>query len=597
MTAWEPVRSRLGDALPILEWLPDYGAGEARGDLQAGLTVGVMLIPQGMAYAVLAGMPPIYGLYASLVPLLVYPIFGSSRHLAAGVNAVSMVIVASGVGALAAPRTPEYVGLAILLTALVGAVELAMGFARLGFLASLLARPVISGFTLAAALIIAASQLGNLLGLELTRSSYVHVLVSQALEQIDQLHMPSLGLGFVSIAVLTVFRRLKPFFPAELFVLLAGTGAVVLFGWADAGVKVVGQVPTGLPTPELPAGGLGAVTELWPTVITVALVQFMSVVSLGRVFSARHGYSIDPNRELVAIGAANTIGSLFQALPSSGSFSRTTVNERSGARSPLANVVAAGVVALTLLFLTPVFRYLPMSVLGAIIVFAAAGLVDLEELRELYRTKPSDGWVALFTFVCTLTLGIQEGILLGVSAAVLVILYRLSRPHVAELGHVPSTHRFHNLERFPDAQRIPGLLMLRIEAGFSFFNADYFKDYILGRSKSDRPVRAVVIDGSPINYLDSTAVDALVEVVAELEDRGIEIHVTGLKGPVRDVVENSGLAAKLGEDHFHMSPHYAVVHILEQWDRAEGTGMLETYQRHRGRERQDVEPTAEAPYT
>ncbi len=583
--------------LPITRWLPDYSLEEARGDAQAGLTVGVVLVPQGMAYAVLAGMPPIYGLYGSLLPLLLYPLFGSCRHLAVGVNAVPMIIVAAGVGALAAPGSPEYVGLALLLTVAVGLLELVMGMVGLGFLANLLARPVIVGFTMAAAIIIGVSQIDNLLGLELARASHVHLVVLEAASQLHQVHLPSLLLGAAGILILVGFQRWKPVVPAELVVLILGAAVVGLMGLEEAGVAVVGTVPTGLPAPELPDAGPGALVDLWPTIVTLALVQFMSAVSLGRVFAARHGYTIDANRELLGIGVGNLVGGFFQAIPSTGSFSRTTVNERAGAQTPLSNVVAAGVVALTLLFLTPAFEHLPMPILGAIIAVAALELIDVGEMRALFRTKPSDGWVALFTFVATLAIGIQEGILLGVAAAVLKILYRLSRPHVAELGHVPATHRFHNLERFDDAHQIPGLLILRVEAGFSFFNADFFKEYILHRSQAGRPIRAVIIDGSPINYLDSTAVDALVDVVNTLRDRGVEIHFAGLKGAVRDVVRDSVLAEEMDDDQFHMSPHYAVLDILEEWDRAEGTGMKETYERHREQERERVDPGGEEPYT
>lgn len=593
------MRRSIKGILPIAGWLPDYSLDEGRGDLQAGLTVGVMIIPQAMAYAVLAGVPPIYGLYASLVPLLVYPLFGSSRQLAIGVNAIPMIIVATGLSGLAARQSPEYVGLVIVLTALVGLVEMVMGFARLGFLANLLGRPVISGLTMAAGLIIIASQLGSFLGIPGEGAGHYNVAVQlwETAHRLEAVHLPTLVVGAGCVVLVASFQAWKPLFPGELAMLVVATAASALLNLNEMGVAVVGEVPRGLPSLRIPPFEAGLLEALWPTVVTLAMVQFLKVVSLGRIFAARHKYTIDPNRELLGIGAANLAGSFFQAIPTAGSFSRSPVNDRAGARTPLSNVAAAGVVALTLLFLTPIFRYLPVPALAALIMVAAAGLLDVRSLRELFRTKPSDGWVSVFTFAAILAIGIQEGILLGVAAAVLVILYRLSRPHVAELGHVPATHQFRSLDRFEDAQRIPGLLVLRVEAGFSFFNADFFKEYILSRSQGSRHIRAVIIDGSPINYLDSTAIDALVEVVNSLGDRGVDIHLTGLKGPVRDVVENSGLADQLGADHFHMSPHYAVVDILEEWDEEEGTGMLETYERHREREREHVEPTAEEPFT
>jgi SulP family sulfate permease len=583
-------------ALPATEWLSEYGAEDARGDLAAGLTVGVMLIPQGMAYAVLAGVSPIYGLYAALVPPLVYPLVGSSRHLAVGAVAVDMVIIAAGAGAVAPPGSPEYIGVTILLAALVGLTELAMGAARLGFLANLLSRPVIAGFTGAAALIILFSQLGNLLGVEVARTQYIHVVALDVITRVGRVSLPSLAVGLGAVATLVSLKRWNPLFPGELAVLGLGTLAAWGLDLGAEGVMLVGEVPGGLPAVALPALGAGDLAALGPTVLTLALVQFMSVVSVGRVVSARYRYTIDPNRELIGIGAANVLGSLFQSIPASGSFSRTAVNEQAGARTPLANVVAAALVALSLLFLTPLFRYLPMPVLAAIIMVAATGLVDVGELRRLFVIQPSDGWVALLTFLCTLTIGIQEGILVGITAAVIVILYRLSRPNVAELGHLPATRSFRNFENFRDAEPIPGILVLRVEAGFSFFNASFFKDFILGKSQGQREIRAVIIDGLSINFLDSTAVEELQEVVGTLREWGIEMHFTGLTGPVREVVERSGLGEFVGEDHFHIAPHYAVLDVLDRWDEGEGGNRAERYWRSTQQPRDEVEPTSESKF-
>lgn len=587
---------KLRASLPVLEWLPAYDLEDARGDLTAGFTVGVMLIPQVMAYAVLAGVPPIYGLYASLVPLVAYTLLGTCRHLAAGMSAATMVIVAAGLGQLAEPMTAEYVGLAIVLAALVGVTQLAMGVARLGFVANLLSRPVIAGFTSAAAIIIAASQIGGLLGLELPRSQHVHVLFWEAMQNIEAIHYPSLAIGVGGIVAVLLLRRWSAMFPGELAVLAVSAVAAWALELGAGGMELVGSVPGGLPRIALPDVGLGTLEALWPTVIAVALVQFMNVVSLGRVFSARYRYTIEPNQELVAVGTANLLGSLFQAIPSSASFSRSAVNEQAGARTAASNVVAAALVGLTLLFLTPLFRYLPLPALAAIIMVAAANLLNLRELRELFTTKPSDGVIALFTFAAVLVIGIEEGILLGVTVAVLKIMYRISRPHVAELGHLPATRSFRSLDRFDDSVPIEGILILRVEAGFSFFNAKFFKEYILEKSRQEREIRALVIDGLSINYLDSTAVQALFEVVGTLKEWGVDIHFTGLTGPVRDVVERSGLGELVGENHFHMNPHRAVLYILEQWDQADDGYRIDDYLDSTELPREEIEPTSESPF-
>ncbi|MDP2499036.1 MAG: sulfate permease [Candidatus Palauibacterales bacterium] len=592
------VKNVLEDVFPILKWGGDYGLEAARSDLVAGLTVGVMLIPQGMAYAVLAGLPPIYGLFASLVPLVVYPLMGTSRHLAVGISAVSMVVVAAGVGQIAEPGTDRYVTLAILLTAMVGLVEVAMGAARLGFLANLISRPVIAGFSTAAAVIIGAGQLGNLLGVELGRSEYVHQLVADAVAHLGQADSLSLSLGLGSLVVVLLFQRWKPLFPSELAVLVVGTVLAWALGLGEAGVELVGSIPSGLPAPRIAAVDLGSVRDLLPTVFTLALVQFMAVVSLGRVFATRHRYTIDPNQELVALGASNVFGSLFQSLPASGSFSRTSVNEQAGARTALSNVFAAALIAGTLLFLTDFFYYVPMPVLAAIIIVAGLGLIDPAEIRYLYLAKRADGYVALVTFLTTLGVGIQEGILVGIGAATLAVLYRISRPHVAELGHLRATRSFKNLNRFSKAEPVEGLLVLRVEAGFSFFNAKFLRDFIMEKTQEEgRNVRAVVLDGMSINYLDTTAVESLEEIANTLDEWEVELHFAGLTGPIRDVVEDSGLGSWLGEEHFHIDPYHAVLHILERWDEEEGSDRAEAYRAEVEKEEEEVQPTAESPFT
>jgi sulfate permease, SulP family len=572
-------------------WLRQYDRSDARGDLRAGITVGVMLVPQGMAYAVIAGVPPIYGLYAGLIPLLVYPFLATSRHLAAGPVAIDMLIVAAGVGLLAQADPDRYLALILLLTAMVGILQLTMGLARLGFLVSFLARPVIAGFAAAAAIIIAFSQLGNLLGIELERSEYILVVSYQALGTIRELDPVTFAVGLLSIALLITIRRIPARIPGALVVVILGTVAATTLGLEARGMEVVGEVPSGLPTPVLPAVNLADIRDLIPTALTLALIQFMSVISLSRLYATRHQYAIDPNRELLGVGAANLVGSFFRALPISGSFSRTSVNDEFGARTPLANTVAAGVVGLTLILLTPLFHNLPMAVLAAIIIVAAIGLIDLKELRYFFRTKPRDGRLALFTFTVTLLVGIREGILLGIAASTLAVLYRLSRPHVAELGHLPGTRLFRDLDRTRDAHIMESILLLRVDAALYFFNAEYFKRFILSKSsQADRRIRAVILDGMSINDLDTTAIEALELIVDDLEAQEIELHFTGLVGPVRDVIRYSGLYRRLGRRHFHASPHQAVERILESWDKRDDEDRLDQYLEEVGGGEEGVKP-------
>ncbi|WP_022834741.1 SulP family inorganic anion transporter [Salisaeta longa] len=554
--------------VPAARWATSYSSETLRADAVAGVTVGVMLIPQAMAYAVIAGLPPIYGLYAALAPPLIYAVLGSSRHLAIGPVALDMLIVAAGLSGLAATGSAEYVALTIALTALAGVFQVGMGLAQFGFAANLLSRPVITGLTTAAAIIIAGSQLGTLMGISLPQSQYVHVLVTAAIQNVESTHLLSLAIGGGCVAVLVLLRRLAPWVPGALVVVVGATLVSWLGNVQAAGVDIVGSIPTGLPEPRLPDLSLANIELLWPAALTLALVQFMKNASLGRVFATRHNYTINANQELVGIGAANAIGSLFQGIPASGSFSRSAVNDQAGARTPMANVMASVVIILTLLFLTPLFRPLPAPALAAIIMVAGFGLIDLEEIQELFETRRRDGTIALLTAGSVLFIGIQAGIIIGIVASVLLVLHRISRPNVAELGHVPGTRLFRDLERFEQAEPIDDILVLRVDAAFSFANAEYFKDFILDKSEREgRSIKVVVIDGTSINDLDTTAIEALESMLKTLRERGIDLHFTSLIGPVREVVRRSDLYQDLGEDHFHLDPHDAVTHVLQKWDR------------------------------
>ncbi|MBN2732841.1 MAG: sulfate permease [Balneolaceae bacterium] len=550
--------------LTFLKWVPKYNSDTLKGDLTAGLTVGVMLIPQAMAYAVLAGVPPIYGLYASVIPLLIYPLVGTSRHLAFGVVAIDMLIVSAGVGLIADPGSSSYVMLVIVLTVMVGLIQIAMSVARLGFIVTLLSKPVIIGFTAAAPIIISMSQLDNLLGLQVAHSRHIYALAAEYWNSINSIPLIPAVIGIASIILLLILKKYFKAAPKALIVVVVSAIIVWAIELPTTSLDLVGSIPEGLPHIVAPDFTFEELRRLLPTAITLALVQFMNVISLGRTFGFKHQYSVRPNRELFGIGAANFIGGFFQAIPTSGSFSRSAINEQAGAQTPFANIFSALVVIIALLFLTPLLYFIPMPALAAIIIVAALGLIDLDEVKYLFKTKERDGYVAIFTFFTTLFIGIQEGILLGVAASLLGVLLRASRPNIAVLGHVNNSRIYRDVSRFPEAKQVEGILTIRFDASFSFNNADYLKEYVIDKSEeSDRKISHVVIDGMSINDLDTTALEALHMVVQSLSDLDIELHFAGLKGPIRDVMLRSGLARKMGGSHFHLTPHEAVTYILK----------------------------------
>lgn len=566
--------------IPALHWLRGYQRSDLLGDVVAGLTVAVMLIPQGMAYAMLAGLEPIHGLYASVVPLALYALMGTSRQLAVGPVAMVSLLVAAGVGNLVqaggAFQPSDYLALSVLLAGMVGLLQLAMGLVRLGFLVNFLSHPVIQGFTSAAALIIGLSQLKHLLGVDLRRSTYVHEVLGQALQRIGSVHMVTLCLGVGSIVALVLFKRWKPAFPGALLVVTLGTLAVWFFGMHRSGVSIVQDVPAGFPSPSLPVFRWEAVKALWPTALTISLIGFMESISVAKAFASRHRYQVDANQELVALGVANLAGAFFQAYPVTGGFSRTAVNAQAGAKTSLSSLITAALIALTLVFFTPLFYYLPKAILGAIVMVAVFGLIDFRAPFRLWKVKRADSILMLVTFVATLALGIEQGILVGVIASLGVFVFRSTNPHTAELGRLPGTEIYRNLKNFPEAEPVEGVAILRIDASFYFANIPFFRDQFARLcAEREATLQAFVIDATSINDIDSSAEEALREIAEELRESEITLHLAGVKGPLRRLFESSGFKDFLGSENFSLTVQEAVEKVQSARERGNAIPSLE----------------------
>jgi SulP family sulfate permease len=548
----------LRNIFPAISWLPNYRRENLQGDISAGLTVAVMLIPQGMAYALLAGLPPIIG-------LLIYALFGSSRQLAVGPVAMVSLLVISGVSHLAEPGSAKYIVLAAVLAGMVGIIQFLMGVTRLGFLVNLLSHPVISGFTSAAALIIGFSQLKHLLGVSLPRSHHIHTIIWNAIERFGEISVPTFLIGAGSIVLLILLKRWKPVFPGALVVVLFSTLIVWVFRLNEMGVKIVGEVPRGLPQPGIPAFDMDAVTSLIPIAVTISLVGFMESIAVAKNFAAKHQYEVDANQELIGLGLANIAAGFFSGYPVTGGFSRTAVNAQAGAHTGLASMITAVAIALTLLFLTPLFYYLPTTVLAAIIMVAVFGLVDIKEVSHLHKVKRSDMALLLLAFLSTLFLGIEGGILLSIVASLVVVLKRSSRPHSAILGRLPGTEIYRNISRYPEAETFDGLLIFRFDASLYFANSAYLKDRLREIvAHSETPLQAIIFVAGSINDVDSSAETALRDIARDCSSRGIELYFSNLKGPVRDVLIRSGFYEMLGADHFFYKTHDAVIHYRKK---------------------------------
>lgn len=543
---------------PLARQLSDYGRDQLRGDLSAGLTVGVMLIPQGMAYALIAGLPPIYGLYASLVPLAVYSLFGTSRQLAVGPVAMVSLLVAAAVGPLANGQPELYIGLALLLSLMVGVLQFGLGVARFGFLVNFLSHPVLSGFTSAAALIIGLSQLKHLLGIDLPRSNYIHEILWAAAGRIGQIDPLTVLLGVGSILLLVGLRQLNPSIPGALVAVITTTGLVWAFGLDEHGVSIVGSVPGGLPAPSLPSLGMENVWTLTPSALAIGLVGFMESIAVAKVYAGRHRYDIDANQELIGLGLANIAGAFFSAYPTTGGFSRTAVNDEAGARTTLAGLFAAGVIALTLLLLTPLFYYLPNAVLAAIIMVAVSGLIEWKEAVHLWEVDRKDLGLMALTFVATLALGIEEGILAGVIVSLIVVIYQSSTPHTALMGRLPGTDTYRNLKRNPEALTRSDVVVVRMDANLYFATASSFQDLVRRVDTQDPSLQAVVVDMYPVNRIDSTGVRTLEKVIETCRRHGVELYLAGVKGPVKDMLDEANVTEVLGPDRFFFEVSGAV---------------------------------------
>jgi len=552
--------------IPALQWLPDYSKEQFKGDLPAGLTVGVMLIPQGMAYAMIAGLPPIYGLYASTLPLIIYGLLGTSRQLAVGPVAMVSLLTASSVSTIAEAGTETYILYAAILALMVGLIQWGLGIFKLGFVVNFLSHPVISGFTSAAALIIGLSQLKHLLGIPLGQSNHIHEILIEAATRISEVNYFALGTGILGILLIKNAKKIHKAIPGALVAVLVGTIGGYFLVQAGGTLKTVGEVPSGLPSFVLPGFDLTVWSNLIPAALAISLVGFMESIAVARSMQARHKeYKIVPNQELKALGLANIGTAFFQGFPVTGGFSRTAVNEQAGALTGLASIISAILIILTLLFLTSLFYYLPNAILAAVIMVAVFGLIDIKEPMHLWHTNKTDFWMLAVTFIGTLVLGIEEGIAIGVVLSILVIIYKSSKPHVAILGKVPGTSFFRNVKRFHNLEERADSLFIRFDSDLYYANVEYFLETMEREIEvKGSELKYIVLNAESISTVDSTGVTALENLVKDLKSRGITVLFANVKGPVRDILDRCELFQKFGNHAFFLSMQAAHDAISEK---------------------------------
>ncbi|WP_298501849.1 sulfate permease [uncultured Maribacter sp.] len=549
---------------PILEWLGNYKKGYFFSDLIAGLTVGIILIPQGMAYAMIAGLPPVYGLYASLLPVLMYVFLGTSRQVAVGPVAMDSLLVAASLGTLAITGIENYIAMVIVLTFLVGAIQITLGLFKMGFLVNYLSRPVISGFTSAAALIIIFSQLKHLLGVKIPGSSAFHKLIMNAFVKIGETNLYDLLIGVLGILIIILLKKINKKIPSILVVVILGIASVYYLNLEQFGVKLVGFVPSGLPSFQMPGINMQLVSELWPMALAIAMVGYLEAISIGKAMEEKAGEeTIEPNQELMALGSSNVVGSFFQAYPITASFSRSAINGDAGAKTNLAAFFSIIMVVATLLFLTPIFYYLPNAVLASIIMVSVFKLIDIGYAKQLWIHRKDEFFVLLITFLATLSIGIKEGILIGVLISLLLMVYRTSNPHFAVLGQIKGTDYFKNINRFEeDVVLQEDLLIVRFDAQLYFANASYFKKELFKHINAKGiALKGVILNAEAINYIDSTAANMLKKVILELQEKGVRFYIAGAIGPTRDIIFSSGIIHLVQRENLFVKTKAAVAYF------------------------------------
>ena len=566
---------RLASLLPILDWAPRYTRSDAVNDLFAAVIVTIMLVPQSLAYAMLAGLPPVVGLYASILPLVAYAIFGTSRTLAVGPVAVVSLMTAAAVAPVAAAGSAAYVTAAVTLAFLSGLVLLAMAVLRLGFLANFLSHPVISGFISASGILIAASQLKHILGIRAEGDTLPHILAGLA-QGIGGANLPTLVIGVAATVFLFWARRsLKPLLrraglgprladllakAGPLAAILLSIAAVVLLGLDRAGVRIVGEIPAGLPPFALPSFDPALWIELLPAAVLISLVGFVESVSVAQTLAAKRRQRIVANQELVGLGTANIASAISGGYPVTGGFARSVVNFDAGAATPLAGAATAlGILGATL-FLTPLFRYLPQAVLAATIIVAVLSLVDLAAIRRTFAYSKSDFAAMAATITLVLLVGVEAGIVAGVALSLLLFLWRTSTPHIAIVGQVPGSEHFRNVERH-SVLTSPELLSIRVDESLYFANARFLEDRILAEVAARPALKHVVLMCSAVNMIDASALESLEAISDRLDSAGIGFHLSEVKGPVMDRLRRSDFYA-----------HFKGRVFLSQFDAAAALG-------------------------
>ena len=569
---------------PFLKWIHELKDPQIlRADIIAGLTVALVLIPQSMAYATLAGLPEVYGLYIAFVPVFIASLWGSSRQLGTGPVAVVSTMTATTltpVVILMMPSgyTPEqymamYIPTAMLLAFLVGVFQFTLGAFRLGAIVNFLSHPVIVGFTNAAALFIGLTQVSKIFGVTMPGGPSDHFLTVRiwgVVQNLSETHLATLLMGIATFAIMIIVKRFKPKFPGVLIAVVITTLVSYLIGFEQMGGKVVGEIPEGLPGFAMPAFSYEAVSGLLIGAIIIAMVGFMEAISIAKAMAAKTKDRVDPNQELMGQGLGNMMGSFFQAYPSSGSFSRSAVNLNAGAKTGFSSVVTAIIVVITLLFLTPLLYHLPKATLAAVVIMAVFGLINFISIEHIWRSNKHDGIAAIVTFVATIVAApkLDHGIIIGAVLAIVLYLYRTMRPRVAIVGRCPDG-TLRDIKKNNDAKADDNIIAIRFDGSLYFANVSYFEDAIL-KAVADHPnAKYILVIGDGINQIDATGEEVIHHLVERMRENDITMVLSGLKMQILDVLRATELIEVIGEDNVFRGDDMAITALYKRLENEE----------------------------
>jgi len=559
-TSWRTATARRRRALvpPGVTALRTYDRAWLRGDVLAGVAVAAYLIPQVMAYAGVAGLPPVVGLWAAAVSMVVYAVLGSSPHLSVGPESTTALMTAVALGGLAQGQPERYAVLAAALAGLVGLICLVAWLARVAFLAELLSRPVLVGYMGGVAVLMVVSQLGKMTGLTVSGDNAV-AQVASVVRHVDEVHVPTVVVAGVVLAFLLLASRLFPRAPVPLVGMLLSAAAVAAFDLQARGIHVVGAVPRDLPSFRLPDVGVQDLRVLLPAALGIAIVAFTDNVLTGRAFATRNGSEVEAKQELLALGVANLATAAAQGFPVSSSGSRTAIGQALGGRTQLHSLVALATVVLAVVFLNPVLATFPVAALGALVVYAATRLVDVPEFRRIASFRRTEGALAIGTSAAVLVVGVLPGVLVAVALSVLDLLHRVTRPHDGVLGIVPGVAGMHDVDDYPSASPVPGLVVYRYDSPLFFANAqDFVTRALAAIDRASTPARWFLLNTEANVTIDITAVDTLESLRQEVERRGIVFALARVKQDLRDDLERAGFVARMGEEHIFMTLPTAV---------------------------------------